>query len=70
MPPIVQVGTAMGSKIPRKAEFVSGILSNNERSGETSIEDFDRINGVNYRGLWLTSRAELKQMVKQDPLPT
>ncbi|KAK3705583.1 hypothetical protein LTR37_013191 [Vermiconidia calcicola] len=48
----------------------AGIMSNNQRSDETSIADFDRINGVNYRGCWMTSRAELKQMLKQEPLPT
>jgi hypothetical protein len=47
-----------------------GILSNNQRSDETSIADFDRINNVNYRGCWLTSRAEITQMLKQDPLET
>ena len=45
-------------------------MSNNQRSDETSIADFDQINGVNYRGCWLTSRAEIMQMLKQDPLPT
>lgn len=34
------------------------------------MEDFDRINSVNYRGCWLSSRAEIKQMLKQEPLPT
>jgi len=34
------------------------------------VEDFDRINSVNYRGCWLSSRAEIKQMLKQEPLPT
>ncbi|SMR52796.1 unnamed protein product [Zymoseptoria tritici ST99CH_1E4] len=48
----------------------AGILSNNERSHETTTPDFDRINGVNYRGCWLTSRAEIQQMLKQEPLPT
>ena len=48
----------------------AGVLSNNERSTETSSKDFDQINGVNYRGCWLASRAELAQMLKQDPLPT
>ncbi len=25
---------------------------------------------INYRGVWLSSRAELAQMLKQEPLPT
>jgi hypothetical protein len=45
-------------------------IVSSQRSSETSIDDFDQINGVNYRGCWLTSRAEITQMLKQDPLPT
>ena len=48
----------------------AGILSNNENSTETSIEEFGRINNVNYSGCWLTSRAELGTMLKQEPLPS
>lgn len=47
-----------------------GVLSNNQKSGDTSPEEFDRINGINYRGCWLSSRAEIKQMLKQEPLAT
>ncbi|KAL7943879.1 oxidoreductase [Trichoderma barbatum] len=46
----------------------AGILSAPLRSTELSAEEFDRINHVNYRGCWLSSRAELKRMVKQDPI--
>lgn len=48
----------------------AGVLGQSLRSAETPIEEFDRINNINYRGCWLSSRAELKQMVKQDPLPS
>jgi len=48
----------------------AGILGNNERSTETTADQFDNINGINYRGAWLSSRSELKQMLTQDPLPT
>lgn len=48
----------------------AGILGSGQRSTDTSTEDFDRINAVNYKGCWLCSRAELKQMLKQDPLPS
>ncbi|RMX96694.1 hypothetical protein D0867_13042 [Hortaea werneckii] len=48
----------------------TGTLSNNERSHETSLEEFDRINNINYKGCWLCSRAEIQQILKQEPLPT
>ncbi|KAK3081583.1 hypothetical protein LTS18_005145 [Coniosporium uncinatum] len=47
----------------------AGIMGNNQISTETSLDDFDKINNVNYRGCWLSSRAELSAMMKQDPLP-
>lgn len=46
----------------------AGILGNNQPSTETSIEDFDKVNSVNYRGLWLCSRAEITAMMKQEGL--
>lgn len=57
---------------PYDAPLISleGVLSNNQKSVETSPEEFDRINSINYRGCWLSSRAEIKQMLKQEPLPT
>ncbi|KIW53580.1 hypothetical protein PV05_09138 [Exophiala xenobiotica] len=48
----------------------AGILGNSQSSVLTSSGQFDQINGVNYRGCWLCSRAEIAQMLKQDPLPT
>lgn len=39
-------------------------------SHELSAKEFDDITGSNYRGLWLTSRAELGHMLSQEPLPT
>jgi NAD(P)-dependent dehydrogenase (short-subunit alcohol dehydrogenase family) len=47
-----------------------GVIGNNARSTDTSTQQFDEINGINYRGMWLSSRAELAQMLKQEPLPT
>jgi NAD(P)-dependent dehydrogenase (short-subunit alcohol dehydrogenase family) len=47
-----------------------GIIGNNAPSTSTSPAQFDLINNINYRGCWLSSRAELTQMVKQEPLPT
>jgi NAD(P)-dependent dehydrogenase (short-subunit alcohol dehydrogenase family) len=46
----------------------AGVMGNNKSSTETSTADFDRINSINYRGCWLTSRAELKHMLTQEPL--
>lgn len=48
----------------------AGTLSRNTKSHETAPEEFDRINGINYRGCWLASRAQLSQMLMQDPLET
>lgn len=49
---------------------VAGIMGNNQATTETSLEDFDRINNINYRGVFLCSRAALKYMIKQEPLPS
>lgn len=46
----------------------AGIMGNNQNSTDTSLEDFDKITNINYRGCWLSSRAELKQMMQQEPL--
>ncbi|KAJ5108541.1 hypothetical protein N7456_005216 [Penicillium angulare] len=48
----------------------AGVLGVPMRSGETTLEEFDRVNNINYRGCWLSSRAQLKQMLEQDPLPS
>jgi NAD(P)-dependent dehydrogenase (short-subunit alcohol dehydrogenase family) len=47
----------------------AGIMGNNQVSTETSLADFDKINNVNYRGCWLTSRAQNRVMLEQEPLP-
>ena len=39
-------------------------------SHELTTKEFDDINGSNYRGMWLASRAELGHMLSQEPLPT
>ncbi|KAJ5536390.1 hypothetical protein N7513_009576 [Penicillium frequentans] len=46
----------------------AGVLGVPMRSSETSLAEFDRVNNINYRGCWLSSRAQLKQMLEQDPL--
>ncbi|PPJ51221.1 hypothetical protein CBER1_08058 [Cercospora berteroae] len=48
----------------------AGVLSQPQTSHETSAADFDKINGINYRGCWLTSRAEIRMMLRQEPLST
>lgn len=46
----------------------AGVLGASSRSHEMSIDDFDNVLSVDYRGCWLCSREELKHMVKQEPL--
>ncbi|KAH8682951.1 hypothetical protein BGZ60DRAFT_479846 [Tricladium varicosporioides] len=48
----------------------AGVIGNNKPSTETAASQFDTINGINYRGAWLSSRAELRQMLNQEPLPS
>ncbi|RVX67180.1 hypothetical protein B0A52_08614 [Exophiala mesophila] len=48
----------------------AGILGKDQRSGEMDISSFDAINNVNYRGCWISSRAQLQVMVQQEPLPS
>lgn len=48
----------------------AGVLGKPLRSAEMSLEEFDRVNNINYRGCWLSSRAELRQMVIQSGLPS
>ncbi|OOQ89773.1 oxidoreductase, short-chain dehydrogenase/reductase family [Penicillium brasilianum] len=47
----------------------AGVLGQPLRSSETSLAEFDRLNNINYRGCWLSSRSQLRQMVRQDALP-
>ncbi|KIW05531.1 uncharacterized protein PV09_03411 [Verruconis gallopava] len=47
----------------------AGVNAPSLRSHETSLELFDHINNVNYRGCWLSERAWISQMLTQDPLP-
>ncbi|OQD88051.1 hypothetical protein PENANT_c004G03733 [Penicillium antarcticum] len=48
----------------------AGVLGKPLRSVETPLEEFDRVNNINYRGCWLCSRAELRQMASQSELPS
>ncbi|KAJ4349313.1 hypothetical protein N0V95_004681 [Ascochyta clinopodiicola] len=35
---------------------------------EMTMDAFDRLNNINYRGSWLSSRAQLRNMLRQEPL--
>lgn len=50
------------------AVHCAGILTPPQRSTETPASVFDAVNNVNYRGTWLSSRAALAEMLKQEPL--
>ncbi|KAI4604131.1 putative secondary metabolism biosynthetic enzyme [Pestalotiopsis sp. 9143b] len=47
----------------------AGVLGGDVRSTEQSLAAFDAVNNVNYRACWLSSRAEIAAMLKQEPLP-
>ncbi|KAL2004145.1 hypothetical protein VTN02DRAFT_6242 [Thermoascus thermophilus] len=46
----------------------AGVLGRAVPSGEMEVGEFDRVNGVNYRGAWLCGRREVRVMMGQDPL--
>ncbi|KAG9655473.1 oxidoreductase, partial [Aureobasidium melanogenum] len=46
----------------------AGVLGAAKKSHEMTLEEFDHIVNVDYRGSWLCSREELKIMVNQEPL--
>ncbi|THZ12443.1 NAD(P)-binding protein [Aureobasidium pullulans] len=48
----------------------AGVLGAAKKSHEMTLEEFDHIVNVDYRGSWLCSREELKVMVNQEPLET
>jgi NAD(P)-dependent dehydrogenase (short-subunit alcohol dehydrogenase family) len=58
---------AIVSKFKRIDYLVNaaGIMVFNEPSASSSIESFDRVHSINYRGLWLCSRQALKIMSTQ-----
>lgn len=48
----------------------AGLMSVPRKSHETTLEEFERINSVDYRGLWLSCREMIRQMRMQAPLGT
>ncbi|KAH8205591.1 hypothetical protein TruAng_000297 [Truncatella angustata] len=47
----------------------AGILGEDSRSVDTPADAFDLVTRVNTRGTWLVTRAAVRQMLKQEPLP-
>lgn len=54
----------------RIADENSGIIGSGDPSHSMSVEAFDHTTNINYRGCWLSSRAEIQQMRGQEPLET
>jgi len=47
----------------------AGILGGDViKAVDMTAEHFDRLNNINYRGSWFSCRAELRNMLKQEPL--
>lgn len=47
----------------------AGVLGNKTiKAVEMPMQDFDRLSNINHRGTWLSCRAQLRNMLKQDPL--
>jgi NAD(P)-dependent dehydrogenase (short-subunit alcohol dehydrogenase family) len=48
----------------------AGILGKNTmKAVDMQTVDFDLLNNINYRGTWLSCRAQLRNMLRQEPLP-
>ncbi|KAF1848749.1 2-(R)-hydroxypropyl-CoM dehydrogenase [Cucurbitaria berberidis CBS 394.84] len=47
----------------------AGVLGENKPTAEVSLGEFDRLNSINYRGLWMCVKEELKLMLKNDLRP-
>ncbi|KAF1994643.1 oxidoreductase [Amniculicola lignicola CBS 123094] len=63
--------TDLFSQIPSLDYAVNcaGVLGQEKPTAEVSLEEFDRVNAVNYRGLWMCVKEELKLMLKNDIKP-
>jgi NAD(P)-dependent dehydrogenase (short-subunit alcohol dehydrogenase family) len=48
----------------------AGVVGAIKPTHDYSAAEFDFVNGINYRGVFLCSREELRQMLTQEPLPT
>jgi NAD(P)-dependent dehydrogenase (short-subunit alcohol dehydrogenase family) len=47
----------------------AGVLGENLPTTEVTLEQFDKVNSVNYRGLWMCVKEELRLMLKNDMKP-
>lgn len=45
----------------------AGMIGSGKSTSESSVEEFDKVTDVNYRGVWMCSRRQL-QMMKEQPL--
>lgn len=46
----------------------AGIGGTSALSGDLSVADWRKVVDVNLNGVWMSSRAEIRQMLKQEPL--
>jgi NAD(P)-dependent dehydrogenase (short-subunit alcohol dehydrogenase family) len=47
----------------------AGVSGQRKPTAEVDLEDFDKVNGVNYRGVWMCVKEELKLMLKNEIKP-
>ncbi|ORY18157.1 2-(R)-hydroxypropyl-CoM dehydrogenase [Clohesyomyces aquaticus] len=47
----------------------AGVLGQDKPTAEIGLEEFDWLNSINYRGLWMCVKEELKLMLKNDVKP-
>jgi NAD(P)-dependent dehydrogenase (short-subunit alcohol dehydrogenase family) len=49
----------------------AGILGGKPvKAVDMPTNDFERLNNINYKGSWLSCRAQLRSMLRQEPLPS
>ncbi|KAI1099289.1 NAD(P)-binding protein [Jackrogersella minutella] len=62
--------SALASEVGRVdyAVHCAGVLGASLRTHETPLAEYERVAAVNWRGVWLCSRAVLARMLAQDPL--
>ncbi|KAJ4357680.1 uncharacterized protein N0V89_002256 [Didymosphaeria variabile] len=63
--------SSLFSQIPQLDYAVNcaGIMGETALTTEATLEGFDKLNAVNYRGLWMCVKEELKLMLKNDITP-
>ncbi|KAJ9635693.1 hypothetical protein H2204_005653 [Knufia peltigerae] len=48
----------------------AGIIGKQKEITQLSLDDYDFVESVNARAIWLCERAQIAQMLTQEPLPT